>query len=187
AALVLNFYLDDERKAEREEIIKLVKSEKAESKSLLLGYILEALRLDPQAPGIFRQAAVDVEVKESNGLAPVRVKKGDTIFVSLKNANNDPTAFPNPQKIDPTRPLDRYKLFGAGMHSCLGQFFTQAMMPEVMRSVFSLKNIRRAPGESGKLYRFRADLFGTTTNYCYVDKKGCASPWPSSMIVQYDI
>ncbi|KAG8908060.1 hypothetical protein FRC01_007508 [Tulasnella sp. 417] len=187
AALVLNFYLDEERKAEREEIIKLVQSEKQESKSLLLGYILEALRLDPQAPGIFRQAGVDADVKEGNGLAPVRVHKGQTIFVSLRNANNDPTAFPNPQKIDPTRPLDRYKLFGAGMHSCLGQFFTQAMMPEVMRSVFSLKNIRRAPGESGKLNRFRSDLFGTTPSYLYVDMKGCVSPWPASMVVQYDI
>ncbi|KAG9014307.1 hypothetical protein FRB90_005401 [Tulasnella sp. 427] len=161
ASLVLNFYLADERKAEREEIIKLVKSDKPESNSLLLGYILEALRLDPQAPGIFRQAAVDAEVKEGNGLPPVRIQKGQTVFVSLRNANNDPTAFPDPQKIDPTRPLDRYKIFGAGMHSCLGQWFTQAMMPEVMRCVFSLKNVRRAPGESGKLNRFRSDLFAS--------------------------
>ncbi|KAG8952208.1 hypothetical protein FRC04_004915 [Tulasnella sp. 424] len=190
ASLILNFYLDDARKVEREEIIKLVTSEKAESKessSLLLGYILEALRLDPQAPGIFRQASVDAEIKEGNGLAPVRVNKGEEIFVSLRNANQDPTTFPNPQKVDPTRPLDRYKLFGAGMHSCLGQFFTQATMPEVMRCVFSLKNIRRAPGESGKLNRFRADLFGSTINYCYVDAKGNVSPFPGSMLIQYDI
>lgn len=61
------------------------------------------------------------------------------------------------------------------------------MMPQVMRSIFSLNNVRRAQGRSGQLNRFTNVLFETTPSYLYVDSKGNVSPWPASMLIQYDM
>jgi len=187
AALTVNFYLDDERKKEREELIKLCHGDTPEGNARLLGYILEALRLDPQAPGIFREAALDAEVKEGAGVPPVKVQKGQQVFVSLQNADLDPTVFgKDPTVIDPTRPLKVYRIFGDGMHSCLGRWFTESVMPQVIRSIFTLKNIRRAPGQSGQLNRFRNVLYETTPSWLYLDVNGNITPWPASMMIQYN-
>jgi len=59
------------------------------------------------------------------------------------------------------------------------------MMPEVLRSIFSLKNVRRAPGQSGILNRFVQDLHGTP-QHMYINAKGTVTPWPATMVLQYD-
>ena len=60
-------------------------------------------------------------------------------------------------------------------------------MPQVIRSVFKLKNIRRAPGNSGYLNRFEQALYETTPAHLYIDENGNITPWPASMMVQYDL
>lgn len=56
----------------------------------------------------------------------------------------------------------------------------------ILKAVFSLKNIRRAPGPSGKLRRYAQDLHGTRT-WFYIDQKQKASVWPTSMLLQVRI
>lgn len=89
---VINFYLDAERSKEKAHIEQLAMDRSPEASELLAGYAREALRLDPQAPGIFRQAAEDTVVLEGHERKPVVVKKGERIFVSLKHANMDVSA-----------------------------------------------------------------------------------------------
>jgi len=48
ATLVIDFYLDDKRMKEREKIQDLVNESDAESWELLLGYVREGMRLNPQ-------------------------------------------------------------------------------------------------------------------------------------------
>ncbi|KAG8842829.1 hypothetical protein FRB96_004714 [Tulasnella sp. 330] len=188
AAQIVNFYIDDARAKERAEIIELVKQDTQEGNARLLGYILEAMRLDPQDPGVFRTAAADAEIQQGSGASPIKVLKGDTIFVSVKDAGYDPVIFgPDPTVIDPTRPIDNYTMFGVGMHACLGRWFVQATMPRVIRSVFSLKNVRRAPGQSGKLNRFDQTLFGSTPASLFMDSQADVTPWPPSMMLVYDL
>jgi len=153
---------------------------------LLAGYAREALRFDPQAPGIFRDAAQDVRVEEGHGRPPVFIKKGERIFVSLAHANKDPDAFENPNTIDPCRPREAYYTFGRGEHSCLGNMFTEQTIPAVMRAIFSKHNVRRAPGQSGQLNRFRHNLYGTEA-WMYMSAKGTLSAFPASLVIQYDL
>jgi hypothetical protein len=48
AVLVIDFYLDEKRKSERKEIIELVAAESSpENEELLVGYVREAMRLNP--------------------------------------------------------------------------------------------------------------------------------------------
>ncbi|KAG8877662.1 hypothetical protein FRB98_006589 [Tulasnella sp. 332] len=188
AAQIVNFYIDDARAKERAEIIMLVKQNTPEGNARLQGYVLEAMRLDPQIPGLFRSVIADADIQQGSGMSPIKVQKGDSIFVSIRDAGFDRAIFgPDPTVVDPTRPIHYYTMFGVGMHECLGRWFVQATMPHVIRSVFSLKNIRRAPGQAGKLNRFDYTLFGSTPASMFMDSRADVTPWPSSMTLLYDV
>ncbi|QRV88586.1 heme peroxidase [Ceratobasidium sp. AG-Ba] len=183
ATHIVDFYLDDERTAERKIISELALQDSVESDDLLAGYVREAMRLHPQAPGVFRD--VNKHVVLQDGKNTLHLDEDDRLFVSLANSNLDPKAFPDPLKINPKRPRLDYNLFGYGMHKCMGDEFTEKTMPAVIKSVFKLKNVRRAPGASGKLRSFKQDLHGTQQTM-YLSNKGTVTPWPSSMDIQYD-
>jgi len=183
ATQIVDFYLDNERQAEREAICKLVLQETPESDRKLAGYVREAMRLRPQAPGIFRDVTKPVTLQD--GENTLRLDEHDRLFVSLANSGLDPKAFPDPQRIDPDRPGESYNLFGFGMHRCMGGQFTEQTMPAVLRSIFKLKNVRRAPGISGRLQSFKQNLHGTQQTM-YLSSKGTVTPWPGSMVIQYD-
>ncbi|KIM21654.1 hypothetical protein M408DRAFT_333328 [Serendipita vermifera MAFF 305830] len=185
ASLVVDFYLSDGMEKEKQEIMLLAKDNTPAAAARLTGYAREALRLHPQAPGIFRQAAADATIVEDDKLPSVHVKKGDRIFVSLANANKDPKVFKNPNVVDPTRPKEQYSSFGHGEHVCLGEVFVDIMIPAVMRSVFSLKGLKRGPGSTGVIAKFKSDIHGTETDL-YISNKGTVSPFPGSLLVEYD-
>lgn len=52
-----------------------------------------------------------------------------------------------------------------------------------MRAIFSKHNVRRAPGQSGQLNRFRHNLHGTET-WMYMSAKGTLSAFPASLVIQ---
>jgi len=187
AAHIINFYLNDEHKAARDHMVELAKRMDDESTALLTGYCLEALRLDPQLPGLFRECLQDTVIEQGEGRESVKIERGDRVFVSLQKANLDPEVFGDyPQKIDPLRPRDSYMLFGHGAHSLLGDDFIERTMPQVIRVVFGLKNVRRAPGQSGQLTRFMINWHGTPRPF-YINSKGTVTTWPESLVIQYDV
>ena len=51
---------------------------------------------------------------------------------------------------------------------------------EMVRVIFSLKNIRRAPGEAGRLQKITTIKY-ETPNYQYVQPNGELSMWPGPM------
>ena len=77
--------------------------------------------------------------------------KGDRVFVDFTSACVDPAAFPSPQAIDLTRPLDRYIHHGWGPHACIGRPIVETAMAAQLRVFAQLKNLRRAPGAAGDL------------------------------------
>ncbi|PVF94289.1 heme peroxidase [Serendipita vermifera] len=185
AAHVVDFYLDKERENERNHIASLAMDRTPRAELLLMGYAREALRINPQAPGLFRRATQAAEIPnvENGKSKPISVLPGDKIFVSLKKANMDGENFTNPEKVDPARPKERYSTFGRGEHQCLGELFTESMIPAMLRVVFSLKNVRRAAEPLGKLSRVDHDLFGTES-HLYISNKGTVSPWPGSLLIE---
>ncbi|KAG9073983.1 hypothetical protein FS749_014512, partial [Ceratobasidium sp. UAMH 11750] len=183
AVQVVDFYLDNERHEEKAAICKLALQETPESDRKLAGYVREAMRLRPQAPGIFRD--VTKQVRLQDGEHTLRLDEHDRLFVSLANSGLDPKAFPDPRRVDPDRPAESYNTFGFGMHKCMGAQFTDQTMPAIMRSIFKLRNVRRAPGASGRLQSFKQNLHGTQQTM-YLSSKGTVTPWPASMVIQYD-
>jgi len=75
--------------------------------------MLRVVRIGPST--FTRVALTDVE------LSTGRVAAGETVFPVLPAANYDPAVFPDPNRIDVSRPYAASHLtFGHGMHYCLG-------------------------------------------------------------------
>ncbi|KAK7937986.1 heme peroxidase [Apiospora aurea] len=153
----------------------------AETDALLLGYCMEGIRLAGTF-GSYRQAASDDVIHEDDG-RDVRVKSGDRVFVSFVGAAKDVNHFPNPEEVNPSRPLDAYIHFGLGPHACLGRDAAQAALTEMFRAVFKLRNVRRAPGPQGELKKVpRPGGF-----YVYMrEDRGAYFPFPCTMKICYD-
>ncbi|KAF9809341.1 hypothetical protein IEO21_07443 [Rhodonia placenta] len=78
------------------------------------------------------------------------------------------------QKLDAARSVD----FGLLDHRFLAKTaFT------VLRTIFALKDLKRAPGSSGSLNRFADDTNGELRPV-YLTSQGSVTPWPVSMLVQ---
>lgn len=76
----------------------------------------ELLRYIPHrnAVGLSRIALEDV------GIAGVRIRAGDPVYVSYLSANRDPDVFPYPETIDFARSPNPHVSFGFGPHYCPG-------------------------------------------------------------------
>ncbi|KAF8209473.1 heme peroxidase [Mycena galopus ATCC 62051] len=180
AVHVIDFYLDDAHAAERSQIIDLVQSDTSKSTDILRGYVREAMRLNPQFTGLWRDVAADATIPQGKGQPSMNVKAGDRIWASFRNAHVNPADFPNPLSVDPTRPPDAYNLNGAGFHTCPGVSYAEQTIAEIVKVVFKLKNVRRGPGDEGKLAGFKMVVNETETNV-YLTPYGTTSPWPGSM------
>jgi hypothetical protein len=82
--------------------------------ALLGGAIEEMLRREPPTQHSARQTTRDVELHDT-------VIPGDTrVLLVWGAANLDPDAFPDPERFDITRPVERHLALGHGAHFCMG-------------------------------------------------------------------
>jgi len=70
--------------------------------------------------GIFRYALEDTV------WAGQKIEKGEALLVNMSTAWHDPRKYPNPHRMDVTRPLDGNIIFGNGAHFCIGTFLVRA-------------------------------------------------------------
>ena len=104
------------------------------------------------------------------------------LIITLSCSPYQPNDFPNPTTVDPTRPKSAYNLQGAGFHGCPGVDFVAQTLPEVVRAVFRLPGLRRAPAPQGYCAEFALHQFDTD-NAMYISSTGDVTPWPTSLQV----
>ena len=109
----------------------------------------EALRFNPQSPLLLRHSVAD----------------GQTVVALTISAMFDPAAFPEPGRFVLNRPLDRYLHFGYGMHRCYGSMINGIQIPELVKALVLLPNLRRASG------RFEKTLY--------------EGPFPDRLVVEF--
>ncbi len=99
------------------------------------------------------------------------------------SAARDPTHFPEPETVNPRRPLEKYIHYGAGPHTCLGRDVSQVALTEMFRALFRRKNVRRAAGPKGELKKVpRPGGF-----FAYLREDwGSIWPFPVSMKIAWD-
>jgi hypothetical protein len=93
--------------------------------------------------------------------------------------------FPNPLSVDPRRPRNNYAVQGIGFHGCPGVSYAEKTLVEVIRVIFSLKNLRRAQGPAGTLSGYGDNQFGTKAKL-FLDDTGKISAWPGCLMVTWD-
>ncbi|KAH9481020.1 Psi-producing oxygenase A [Psilocybe cubensis] len=184
AARMIDFYLDDDRKAAKEHIIELAKSDTEENNELLRGYVSEALRLRPPLDNFWGEVVVDTTIEQGNGLPPLNLSRGDRVRASLLNAQLNDNDVPNPIEVDPRRP----SVLSNALNNKIfrGTYeYVQLSMVETLKVVFSLKNVRRAAGDAGRLRKFTETAYETQTDV-YIQRNGTTDYLPGSLNLVYD-
>ncbi|KAG6860884.1 hypothetical protein C0995_006439 [Termitomyces sp. Mi166 len=166
----VNLYLGSEHEAT---ILSMAKSNDA--KAPLSGFIYEALRLDPPFQGVYRTATRD------HSVGSLSVKEGERVFLDVKAANLDETVFSSVNPVDPSH-TSKNMIRADGAFSHLGESLTVKVLSEGLRAIFSYDNVRRAPGQSGTLVRFK-EYSRPELAYSYLDNASFSSPWPTSMSI----
>ena len=113
-------------------------------------YVLEALRFNPNNPGVFRVAAEDYVVAKGTPHATL-VPKGTSVLAATQSAMFDDTVVDSPNDFRIDRPGYIYMHWGVGLHTCFGQYINQVQIPAILKPLLQRKNLRRADGPAGTL------------------------------------
>ncbi|KAM7213273.1 hem peroxidase [Rhypophila decipiens] len=179
-AQCLDYYLGDEGKEHLPEMIRLAGLKTKEADDMLMKYLLEGSRLRGTV-ALYRETTSNTQtisdyppcfVNPSAPLTPtpnpspapkkMTLPAGTKVFVDLTSASHDPAAFPDPEKVDLSRPTDSYLHYGLGPHQCLGQETSRVMMLAILKSILAYAGekgngiLRRADGARGELKSFDA-------------------------------
>ncbi|MFC4070117.1 cytochrome P450 [Actinoplanes subglobosus] len=80
--------------------------------------------------GIRRIAVEDIELHGTT------IRAGDGVIFDLGGANYDPAAYPQPDRLDLTRPARTHHAFGYGAHQCLGQSLARVELQVVYSTLY---------------------------------------------------
>ncbi|KAG9759987.1 hypothetical protein KCU73_g3110, partial [Aureobasidium melanogenum] len=116
---------------------------------------------------------------------PIHIKANQTVLIATSKASMDPMAFPNPEKLDPHRPLSSYILLGHGLHYCFGARLVGVSLAATLKEVFKLKNLRRAQGRAGQFSIVEHEVAGVKMRQ-YLDASSKESPIPTTLTLDYD-
>lgn len=106
----------------------------------LRGWCWETLRRRPHNDKMLRTSAAGAAIGNRN------IAAGSRVFLMTIAAMQDPAAFPSPQRMDPTRPEDRYLHFGRGLHHCGGRDLNAIQIPALVGAL-----IRKDPKALSKI------------------------------------
>lgn len=113
-------------------------------------YVLESLRFNSFGAGVLREALTDYVIAKGTMRAK-KIPKGAQILVALQSAMLDGRVLDRPNTFRLDRPDYHYMHFGYGMHTCFGQHINMVQIPLIVKALLKCKNLRRAPGEAGKV------------------------------------
>jgi cytochrome P450 len=117
---------------------------------LLAKYVFEASRFHPLAPALFRDCLHDYRLAGGTWRAKV-IPKGARVVVVLRSAMFDGRRLGQPREFRIDRSDHDYLHFGYGMHECFGVYMNRYMVPAICKILLEKNNIRRAPGQDGRL------------------------------------
>jgi cytochrome P450 len=114
--------------AKQPDIFELYRSQPEKRQAI----INELIRLFPPELYLTRYATEPMVIQD------VEIQPGERIRFILDAANHDPRVFPNPEELDPSRPLEAAQniSFGIGPHACAGQVIAR-VEAEVVFNIFA--------------------------------------------------
>ncbi|KAI4129585.1 MAG: hypothetical protein LQ338_002159 [Usnochroma carphineum] len=150
---ILDWFLRDENAQHWAAVKDLAAKETPAAFETLKKYVLEAGRLTSFL-GLVRicvpaqgQAA---QVKNDQG-QEITVKMGEVVLSNVTAAFQDPTVFPDSDRVKLDRPADVYQMWSMGPHGCAGRAIAITALAAMTKICAQLKNLRRAPGAQGQI------------------------------------
>ncbi|KAK5167984.1 uncharacterized protein LTR77_006551 [Saxophila tyrrhenica] len=184
ASLLIDLYLSPGYEKYKDRIVQLSHREDAAADKELLGFVYEGMRHAGVVPGLPRVAAREITVKDGQR-GQIPIKEGQTVLIATSRAAMDPVAYPNPELIDPHRPISSYILLGHGLHFCFGARLVAPALVSTLKEVFGLRNLRRAPGKKGQFATVDHQVAGVNMR-AYLDANAKESPIPTTLTLIYD-
>jgi cytochrome P450 len=132
------------------ELEKAQAAARADEDGLFARYVFEALRFNPNNPGLFRIAAEDYTIAKGS-LHATLIPKGASVLAATQSAMFDERIVDSPLEFQVTRPDYIYMHWGYGLHTCFGQYVNQVQIPGILKPLLKRKGLRRAPGDAGQL------------------------------------
>lgn len=127
---------------QRPELLQLAKALARQNDSAGFdAMVWEALRFVPISPDIFRKTATDYDI----GLGThyqTRLKQGTIVRLLTQSAMFDPFAYQQPEVFNPQRDVNHNFVFGYGPHQCLGKYVGMQLIPEMVKQVLLLDNVK---------------------------------------------
>jgi cytochrome P450 len=147
AAFVVDALLDDP-----DQLAAACAAAKAGKEELVGAYVLEALRFNPMAPGIFRTANQDYTLGKGASRA-TSISAGTTVVAATQSAMFDSTRIDDPDTFRVDRPGYAYLHWSYGLHTCFGQYINAVQISKIVKALLLRDDLRRAPGDAGKLQK----------------------------------
>lgn len=184
ASLLIDLYLSPGYEKYKERIVELSRRDDDSGDKELLGFVYEGMRHAGVVPGLPRVAAQDITIKDGQR-GPIRIRANQLVLIATSRAAMDPVAFPNPEVIDPTRPISSYTLLGHGLHFCFGARMVGPALVSTLKEIFRLPGLRRAPGKQGTFTTLEHHVAGVNMRH-YLDANAVESPIPTNLTLIYD-
>lgn len=136
-----------------------------DNRELFAKYVFEALRFNPNNPGLLRIANEDYVLAEGSFHA-TKIPKGMMVLAATQSAMFDDKSIDDPHDFNVDRPSWNYMHFGFGLHECFGRFISGSLIPGILWPLLRQPGLRRADGDAGQLQM--------------------DGPYPSSLTVEFD-
>jgi cytochrome P450 len=123
---------------------------RSDNDALLAQYAFEALRFNPNNPGVFRIAAEEYTVARDK-IHRTTIPRGATVIAATQSAMFDDRIVDAPNEFRTGRPDYTYMHFGYGLHTCFGQYINRVQIPGILKPLLKRKGLRRAEGDVGQI------------------------------------
>jgi cytochrome P450 len=123
---------------------------RSDNDALVAQYVFEALRFNPNNPGVFRIAAEEYTVAKGK-MHATAIPRGASVVAATQSAMFDDRIVDTPNEFRVGRPDYIYMHFGYGLHACFGQYINRVQIPGILKPLLKRKGLRRAPGDAGQL------------------------------------
>jgi cytochrome P450 len=110
--------------------------------ALFSRYVFEALRFNPNNPGVFRNAAEEYTVAKGT-MRATTIPKGAFVVAATQSAMFDENKVDAPNEFRIDRPAWVYMHWGYGLHTCFGQYINQIQIPLILKPLLAKGSLHR--------------------------------------------
>lgn len=184
ASLLIDLFLSQGYEQYKERIIELAHQDDEASDREMQGFVFEGIRHANAVPGLPLVATKPTTIQDG-ARGAVHVNADHTVFLATSLSAMDPATFPEPEKLNPHRPVEDYALLTRSLHPYYGARFVGPSIAAILKEVFKLKNLRRAKGRAGRFTKIEYEIAGVKTIQ-YLDANAKESPIPTTLSLEYD-